>query len=122
MFQAKHCCRVVPQIGGVPITSFDQLMVDSDVDTVKSHIIREKLRAALGSLAGATDDVETLEDDDDGNDEEEGNYFSSDDNDRFNTVIDTRKLQRLLNGQMSKCTCSAVSTHVKRTAKRITLC
>ena len=46
-----YCCCL--QIGGVPITSFDQLMVDSDVDTVKSHIIREKLRAALGSLAGA---------------------------------------------------------------------
>ena len=49
-------------------------------------------------VAGATDDVETLEDEDEAN-EEEGNYFSSDDTERFNTVIDTQKLQRLLDSE-----------------------
>ena len=56
-------------------------------------------------VAGATDDVETLEDEDEAN-EEEGNYFSSDDTERFNTVIDTQKLQRLLDSEQQQQHCS----------------
>ena len=39
---------MVKQVAQVPITSFDQLMVDSDLETVKSLLVQQKFYDALG--------------------------------------------------------------------------
>ena len=38
---------MVKQVAHVPITSFDQLIVDSDLDTVKSLLVHTKFQNAL---------------------------------------------------------------------------
>ena len=46
-FENQFETMVVKQIANVPITTFDRFMVDSDLDTVRSQVIREKFLAAL---------------------------------------------------------------------------
>ena len=47
-FEKQFHNIMVKHVASVPITSFDHLMVDSDLDTVKSHIIHERFQSALG--------------------------------------------------------------------------
>ena len=47
-FEKQFHNIMVKHVATVPITSFDHMMVDSDIDTVKSHVIHERFQSALG--------------------------------------------------------------------------
>ncbi len=42
---------MVKQVANVPVVNFDQFMVDSDLDTVRSQVIREKFLSALSEYS-----------------------------------------------------------------------
>ena len=46
-FERQFHNMMVKQVAQVPITSFDQLIVDSDLDTVQSEVVHNKFRQAL---------------------------------------------------------------------------
>ena len=46
------------QVANVPVASFDRMMVDSDLDTVKSLLVHQKFHnAALGKSVRVTGDL-----------------------------------------------------------------
>ena len=46
-FEGAFRGTIVKRVAGIPITSFDQSNVDSDIDTVKSAFIHDKFQNAL---------------------------------------------------------------------------
>ena len=46
-FQPRFKETMVKQLATVPIINFDKLIVDSDIDTVASHMIRQKLQPTV---------------------------------------------------------------------------
>lgn len=48
-FESAFNTIMVKHVAGVPVTSFDQKNIDSDLDTVRSSYVHEKFKEALAS-------------------------------------------------------------------------
>ena len=49
-FENQFHTLMVKQVAKVPVRSFDQVMVDSDLDTVRSQLVHEKFQMALSKF------------------------------------------------------------------------